>query len=155
MMIIMIKRRIIRLFAIAVLGINLVMNGNAIHALATEDNGANGNIITQINGDMVITLYKGMVIQYPIYLHGKNGAGLNLTGLIVDESGGGRKIVVYGTFAAKDNTIPGINVFYANLYRASGELIERKPVYSRDPEGNMNMELNWYLSEDTAFVVIE
>lgn len=151
----MIKERMTRLFAMAVLTISLVVNGSTIHALAADDNSANNSVITQINGDIVTTIYKGMVIQYPVYLHGKNDAGLNLTGLIVDESGGGKKIVVYGTFAAKDSKTSGMNVFYANLYRASGELIERKAVYSRDPEGNMNMELNWYLPEDAALVVIE
>ena len=96
-----------------------------------------------------------MAIQYPVYLHGKNDAGLNLTGLIVDESGGGKKIVVYGTLAARDSKTPGINVFYANMYKASGELIERQAFYGRDPQNTQNMELNWYLPADTVMVVIE
>ena len=145
-------KRITKLFVMTALCINFVMNGNTIHALAAD---ANAGITTQINGDMVTTLYKGMAIQYPVYLHGKNDAGLNLTGLIVDESGGGKKIVVYGTLAARDSKTPGINVFYANMYKASGELIERQAFYGRDPQNKQSMELNWYLPADTVMVVIE
>lgn len=149
------NKRITKLLVMAVLCINFLMNGSTIHALAADGSQANAGIVTQINGDMVTTLYKGMAIQYPVYLHGKNDAGFNLTGLIVDESDGGKKIVVYGTLAAKDSRTPGVSVFYANLYKASGELIERQAFYGRDPKNNMNMELCWYLPEDTAMVVIE
>lgn len=118
--------------------------------LAKED-----EIITQINGTDLTTIYHDRVIDYPAILTGKNGAQLAVTGLVTERESGIDCLKVTGGLIAKDNQIVGMNVFYANFYDAMGGLIKRQAVYSRDPGPNGYLEIEWYIPEGCTSITLE
>lgn len=112
-------------------------------------------IITQVNGTNLTTIYHDRIIDYPAVLTGKNGAQLAVSGLVTERESGRDCLKVTGGLITKDTKIVGMNVFYANFYDAMGGLIKRQAVYSRDPGANGVLEIEWYIPEGCTSVTLE
>ena len=112
-------------------------------------------IITQVNGTNLTTIYHDRIIDYPAVLTGKNGAQLAVAGLVTERESGRDCLKVTGGLIAKDSQITGMNVFYANFYDAMGGLMKRQAVYSRNPGANGVLEIEWYIPEGCTSIVLE
>lgn len=113
------------------------------------------DIVTVVSGDSLITTYNDRMVYYNAVLSGKNEAQLAVSGMVIERESGLDYLKITGTLLAKDSQIPGMNTFYANFYGASGDLIKRQAVYSRDPLYNEVMELRWSIPEGCSRIVIE
>ena len=113
---------------------------------------ANGEIINNINGQKLTTIYNDRVVNYNSILVGRNGAQLAVTGLVLEREKGLDCLKISGELLANDAKLPGMTAFYAEFYDAAGGLIKRQAVYTRDPQTNSHMELKWYVPEGCARV---
>jgi len=114
-----------------------------------------GQIVNQINGSMLTTIYDDRIINYNAVLTGKNNAQMAVTGLVLERERGIDCLKVSGELVAKDGKTPGMTTFYANYYDAIGGLMKRQAVYTRDPLANTHLELKWYIPDGCTNIVIE
>lgn len=114
-----------------------------------------GQIVTQINGDVVTTTYDDCIVHYGTILNGKNDAQLTVDGIVLERESNIDCLKVTGVLSAKDSKFPGMNTFYANFYDPAGKLIKRQAVYNRDPAEGATMTLEWYVPYGSAQIVIE
>lgn len=113
------------------------------------------DIVTQMNGTGLTTVFCDRVVNYPYILTGSKEDQLQVTGLLMERESGRDKLKVTGNLLTLESKIPGMNTFYANFYDASGMLINRQPVYSRDPYTGNAMEIFWYVPEECTTIVLE
>ena len=116
---------------------------------------AKNQVYTEIAGDMVTTTYDDRIVQYPTILHGKNGASMVVSGIVIERERGLDKLCVSGQFVSGDSKLPGMNTFYANFYDFGGILLKRQAVYTRDPVDYNVMKLEWFIPEGVATIILE
>ena len=116
---------------------------------------AKNQVYTEIAGDMVTTTYDDRIVQYPTILHGKNGASMVVSGIVIERERGLDKLCVSGQFVSGDSKLPGMNTFYANFYDFGGILLKRQAVYTRDPADYNVMKLEWFIPEGVATIILE
>lgn len=116
---------------------------------------AKGQIINQVNGSSLTTIYDDRIINYNSILTGKNNAQLAVTSLVLEREKGIDCLKVSGELLAKDSKMPGMTTFYANYYDAMGGLMKRQAIYTRDPLANTHMEIKWYIPDGCTHIVIE
>ncbi len=114
-----------------------------------------GQIVNQINGNMLTTIFDDRIINYGSILNGKNNAQVAVTGLVLEREHGIDCLKVTGELFSKDSKTPGMTVFYANYYDAIGGLMKRQAIYTRDPLANNHIELKWYIPDGCVHIVLE
>lgn len=112
-------------------------------------------IVTQPTATGLMTVFCDRIVNYPYVLTGDKEDQLQVTGLVMERKSGRDCLKVTGNLLTKETKIPGMNTFYANFYGASGELIRRQAVYSRDPYTGLSMEIFWYVPEGCASITLE
>lgn len=113
------------------------------------------DIVTQMTGTGLVTVFHDRVVNYPYILTGSKEDMLQVTGLLMERESGRDKLKVTGNLLTLEDKVPGMNTFYANFYDASGMLINRQPVYSRDPYAGSALEIFWYVPEGCTSIVLE
>lgn len=143
------KKKMTRILAAALLATTIC--GFPVQAADTNQT----EIVTQTTDTGLMTWFSNQVVFYPYILAGDKQDQLQVTGLIMEKESGRNKLVLTGNLLTKETKVPGMNTFYADFYNASGELIRRQPVFSRDPYTGNEMEIYWYLPEDCVSVLLE
>lgn len=108
-----------------------------------------------MTGTGLVTVFHDRVVNYPYILTGSKEDMLQVTGLLMERESGRDKLKVTGNLLTLEDKVPGMNTFYANFYDASGMLINRQPVYSRDPYVGSALEIFWYVPEGCTSIVLE
>ena len=114
-----------------------------------------GEVYTQMDGDALITIYEDRMVYYNSLLTGRNGASVAIAGMEVERESGLDCLRVTGTLLSGDSKTPNLNIFYANFYDAAGQLIDRQALYTRNPVSGNMMEMEWYIPEGCAVIVLE
>lgn len=114
-----------------------------------------GEVYTQMTGTSLVTVYDDRMVYYNSTLTGRNGASVAIAGMEIERESGLDCLRVTGTLLSGDSKTPGMNIFYADFYDAAGELIRRQALYTRDPLSGSRMELEWYIPEGCARIVLE
>ena len=114
-----------------------------------------GEVYTQMAGTSLVTVYDDRMVYYNSTLAGRNGASVAIAGMEIERESGLDCLRVTGTLLSGDSKTPGMNTFYADFYDAAGELIRRQALYTRDPLSGSRMELEWYIPEGCARIVLE
>ncbi len=114
-----------------------------------------GEVYTQMTGTSLVTVYDDRMVYYNSTLTGRNGASVAIAGMEIERESGLDCLRVTGTLLSGDSKTPGMNTFYADFYDAAGELIRRQALYTRDPLSGSRMELEWYIPEGCARIVLE
>ena len=108
-----------------------------------------------MTGTSLVTVYDDRMVYYNSTLTGRNGASVAIAGMEIERESGLDCLRVTGTLLSGDSKTPGMNTFYADFYDAAGELIRRQALYTRDPLSGSRMELEWYIPEGCARIVLE
>lgn len=114
-----------------------------------------GEVYTQMDGDALITIYEDRMVYYNSLLTGRNGASVAIAGMEVERESGLDCLRVTGTLLSGDSKTPNLNIFYANFYDAAGQLIDRQALYARNPVSGNMLEMEWYIPEGCAVIVLE
>lgn len=114
-----------------------------------------GEVYTQMNGTSLVTVYEDRMVYYNSTLTGRNGASAAIVGMGIERESGLDCLKVTGTLLSGDTKTPGMNIFYANFYDAAGSLIRRQALYTRNPVSGNKLELEWYIPEGCAMIVLE